>query len=419
MTRAESADGALIRAPAITITLQPDGRSLLAVPGTPAAPFEGGLYTLALLEAFTTPRTAADGLETLAGLALSPAAQADLTGQLMLLIEAGFIRPAAETPPPFAPDDAALPLNGLHFSAPPIHIAMLEDRTRTGRYLQAIRETVRPGDVVVEIGTGTGILAAAAAQAGAGRVYAIEGTPIAEAAGALFAANGLNDRISLIRGWSTQVGLPERADVLISEIIGNEPLGEALLESTHDAVTRFLKPDGARLIPRAIHLYAVPLTLPEDLLAQQQFTPASLKKWKRWYGLAFDSLRSLNRAAASPELILPQELEDCPALAEPLLLAAIDLARNSSMDIQRTVRGTFADDGLLNGLLVGFRLQLTDTLWLSTLPGEVADDNHWLVSVQVLPDVLEAAAGAPFTVEYAYHSARRTHQFGIRPGEAR
>ena len=88
----------------------------------------------------------------------------------------------------------------------------------------------------------------AAAPAGAKRVYAIEVRPIAEVAARFFQGSGLGDRITLIRGNSTEISLPERADVLVSEIIGNDPLAEQVLDTaTCDAVARLLKP-GARLI---------------------------------------------------------------------------------------------------------------------------------------------------------------------------
>src|SRR4051812_12021176 len=117
-----------------------------------------------------------------------------------------------------------------------LHLEMLNDRTRTLSFIEAIRETVRPDDIVLDIGTGTGILAATAARAGARHVYAIEAGQIQKVARALFESNGLKDRITLIRGWSTQIELPERADVLISEVIGHEPLAEDVLETTADAI---------------------------------------------------------------------------------------------------------------------------------------------------------------------------------------
>jgi|SRR5215813_11552852 len=91
------------------------------------------------------------------------------------------------------------------------HASMLNDRRRTAGYLASIRDVVKPGDVVVDIGTGTGILAIAAVRAGARHVYAIEEARVART---LFEATGMTDHMTLIRGRSTEVRLPQRADVL-------------------------------------------------------------------------------------------------------------------------------------------------------------------------------------------------------------
>lgn len=46
----------------------------------------------------------------------------------------------------------------------------------------------------------------------------------------VFAANGFADRITLVPGWSSRVELPERANVLVAEIIGNDPLEEGVMD---------------------------------------------------------------------------------------------------------------------------------------------------------------------------------------------
>lgn len=92
-----------------------------------------------------------------------------------------------------------------------------------------MRLAVAPGDVVVDLGTGSGVLVVAAARAGARRVYAVEADTIADGTHAVFEANGVLDRVTPVGSRSTEITLPEPADVLVAELIGNEPLGERVL----------------------------------------------------------------------------------------------------------------------------------------------------------------------------------------------
>ena len=112
------------------------------------------------------------------------------------------------------------------------HARMLHDDRRTGDFIAALTTAVEPGDVVLDIGTGSGVLAVAAARAGAGRVYAVEASDVAAVAARVFEANGVAGRVTLVPGWSRQIELPERADLLVAEVIGNEPLEEEILETT-------------------------------------------------------------------------------------------------------------------------------------------------------------------------------------------
>ena len=95
------------------------------------------------------------------------------------------------------------PERSFHLGHHPVplawHAALLRDTTRIDRYDRAIRQLVRPGMVVLDVGTGTGILALLAARRGA-RVHAVESGPIIGLARQLAAGNGLADRIVFHHG---------------------------------------------------------------------------------------------------------------------------------------------------------------------------------------------------------------------------
>ena len=105
----------------------------------------------------------------------------------------------------------------------------------------------------MDVGTGTGILAILCARAGARRVYAIECRPVVELAKQIAKENGFGDRIRFLRGDSRRISLPEKVDVVVSEIIGHTVLEENMLDTILDAKRRFLKQRGS-MIPESIRL---------------------------------------------------------------------------------------------------------------------------------------------------------------------
>ncbi|MBF0563109.1 MAG: methyltransferase domain-containing protein [Alphaproteobacteria bacterium] len=139
-----------------------------------------------------------------------------------------------------------------------IHKMMLADHRRNEAFARAVAASVSAGDVVVDLGAGTGILSILAARAGARRVFAIERTGIAEAAEAIIRDNGCADIVTLIRGDSRAVTLPEPADVLVSEWIGVHVFQENMLPAVLDAKKRLLRP-GGNVIPAQVELWLAPL----------------------------------------------------------------------------------------------------------------------------------------------------------------
>src|SRR2546422_1901485 len=139
---------------------------------------------------------------------------------------------------------------------------MIADQGRMGAYSRALQRSVRPDSTVLDIGAGTGILSLLACQYGARKVYAIEPTSaiaIAEEAGR---ANGFADRMECIQALSTDICLPQKADVIVSDLRGVLPLFQQHLPSIIDARQRLLAPGGT-LIPRRDSLWAAVVEAPD------------------------------------------------------------------------------------------------------------------------------------------------------------
>lgn len=140
------------------------------------------------------------------------------------------------------------------------HDILLSDRIRMEAYHAAIERAVRPGMNVVDLGTGTGILAQWALQAGARRVYGIEMNPkVLSLAIERLEKAGFSSQFHPLNTISYEAALPERVDIIISEIIGNLGDNEDFAPILADARTRFLK-DSGKMIPSQVKTFLVPIS---------------------------------------------------------------------------------------------------------------------------------------------------------------
>lgn len=126
----------------------------------------------------------------------------------------------------------------------------LIDSERTNTFAKAIKKTIKPGDVVVDAGTGSGILAMLAADAGARAIYAVEiDKKNADFLKTTFKANGYDKKIKLIRGDATKIKLPKKFDVLICEMIATGLIEELQIPVTNNLL-RFAKKDRRVLLKK-------------------------------------------------------------------------------------------------------------------------------------------------------------------------
>ena len=138
------------------------------------------------------------------------------------------------------------------------HRQYLADAPRVEAFRLAIAEVVRPGDVVVDLAAGSGVLGLLACEAGAGRVYAIDDGSILTLAEKLAVANGWGDRIVHVHETSTRAVLPESVDVIVTDQIGRFGMEAGLIDVLRDGARRWLKP-GGRIVPARVDLMIAPV----------------------------------------------------------------------------------------------------------------------------------------------------------------
>jgi protein arginine N-methyltransferase 1 len=235
------------------------------------------------------------------------------------------------------------------------HRQYLADQPRLAAYRQAIEEIVKPDDVVVDLGAGTGILGLLACQAGARRVYSIDSGGMLEIARAVCEANGFTDRLTFIRGYSEHVTLPEPADVVVADQIGRFGFEAGVVQFFMDARRRFLKPGGT-LIPHRIELHIAPIEHPE-LWSQVEFWTSPATEFK------LDPVRKWATNMGYPVKYQPEDL-----LGDSTVGATVDLTTCEGQPFKLNAELTVRRAGTLHGIGGWFVARLSANAWMTNSP---------------------------------------------------
>jgi Tfp pilus assembly protein PilF/precorrin-6B methylase 2 len=279
---------------------------------------------------------------------------------------------------------------------PAWHIPMINDDERNAAYERALQRAVTPDSLVLEIGTGSGLVAMMAARAGARRVVTCEAVPIlAEIARETVARNGFADRITVVSKRSTQVklgeDLSEPADVFVSELINIGMLAPNMLPVIQHARANLVKPD-AKIIPQAAVVWAVLMQC--DHLA-------NINPVRSIAGFdmgAFDIFRSPGYAqidlGADPHLVLSGRVR------------ALDFDFRQAMKTEdlRPLAIIASRAGTCHGVCFWFDLILDDEV---TYRSESRSrTNHWKQAMHFFPEPVQVEQGDRLDVAAGYDNTR-------------
>ena len=246
------------------------------------------------------------------------------------------------------------------------HERMLADRVRVEAYRKGIAGSVKRGDVVIDLGTGTGILAAMAAQAGARQVYAVDHSELIEIAREIAQRNGLHN-ITFVAKNSREFMPPEPADVLLHEQLGPAIFGENMIMNLLDLKRRALKPTG-RIVPAVFDLYIEPVALKDEYRIPKLWEIEGLGIDLRF----LEGFAPLDKYLGKFHGIRPvKNFEVDHLLCEPAPILSIDMnTLTGEQDIERrhSVIKPVVRAGHLDGYCVYFRGRFDDGTSFDTAP---------------------------------------------------
>jgi protein arginine N-methyltransferase 1 len=224
-------------------------------------------------------------------------------------------------------------------------------------YLTALRNAINSNSVVLDVGTGVGMFALLACRFGAGHVYAVEPCDAIQVGREIAAANGYSDRITFIQDISTNVDLPERADIIVSDLAGALPLYGKHIPSITDARERFLATSGT-LIPQQDRLRA------GIIESSEQYNKLILPWNANLFGL--DLRAGWPLVANTPTKLNDKQLR---FLAPPMTMAVLDYRSIVDSNVDSEVAWTVEQPGTGHGAVVWFDRMVADGIEISNEPG--------------------------------------------------
>lgn len=266
---------------------------------------------------------------------------------------------------------------------PSWHFSMLADHDRNAAFRKAIDQHCAGANLALEIGTGSGLLAMMAARAGAKKVVTCEAVPvIAESAAKIIAANGYSERISVypVRSTSLLVGreLPERADILLAEILSSEILGEGALDAMADARERLLK-NNARIIPHSVTICGALVSSP----ALDQLTCVKLVE-------GFD-LSYFNEFA--PFLITVPQGTPYDVVSDAFYPVTLLMGERLKAPTKVIFQVKAEKTGTVHGIIQWMKVALDEDTALENAPTTGAGTDHWGIVFHPFSQAIEMMAG--------------------------
>jgi len=239
--------------------------------------------------------------------------------------------------------------------------AMLADKGRMDAYVAALRDVVNRDSIVMDIGTGTGVFALLACHFGARHVYAIEPNDAIQVGRELAAANGYSDKITFIQDLSTKITLPEKANIIISDMRGMLPISMHHFPSIIDARQRHLESAGT-LIPMQDTVRVALVEAPD--LYQQYATPWNGNE----FGIDMQATMRWVRNTLWTDKVSKEGNERI--VGEPKTWVTLDYLSLKSPNVEGEVKWQLQQSVTVHGIRLWFDTVLAEGVGFSNAPDQ-------------------------------------------------
>ncbi|XP_076466988.1 protein arginine N-methyltransferase 3-like isoform X2 [Babylonia areolata] len=268
-----------------------------------------------------------------------------------------------------------------------IHAEMLQDKVRTEGYRDFIlgNPQVFEGKTVLDVGCGSGILSMFTAKAGAGLVIGVDQSDIIYSAMDIARENGLEGKITFLKGRMDRVQLPcDKVDIIISEWMGYFLLFESMLDTVICARNKYLA-DGGKVYPDKCSMWLAGIC--DDALRAR-----AVDFWNDVYGFKMSCLKAEVMTQTAVEVI-----GDGKMITSPCLIKEFDVNTCTLPDVnfKSSFSMTCQRDGTLHGFVgyfdIGFEAGCSKQVHFST--GPASTSTHWKQTLFLLKKSITVSKG--------------------------
>ena len=231
-----------------------------------------------------------------------------------------------------------------------------KNQARIDAYANALKECVKKDSVVLDVGAGTGILSLLSCKYGAKKCYAVDIDPSILHLEKIAQENGFSDRISAFHSKLQDINLPEKVDIIVSDVHGVTPYSEEGLFVLKLARDKFLKVDGI-MLPQTDKIFVSPV---KNISTRELLS----KPWEDSpYGIKMTSLKEASLNSFCRATLVPEDLA-----LEKREIATVDYSSFTNLSLSFSEEWTAPNDTQISGFVIWFDCEMYSKFAYSNAP---------------------------------------------------